>query len=71
MAIRVRGMKVGGLVAGIILVVLGALTLAESIITLMGNQPFIFIDNMNRGFELLVGLITIIVAGSIMDADRS
>ncbi len=71
MAIRVRGMRAGGLVAGIILVVLGALMLAEGIITLMGNPAFIFVDNMNRGFELVVGLVTIIVAGSTMDVSRA
>ncbi len=69
-SIRVRGMKAAGLVAGIILVVLGALMVAESIVTLMGNPAFIFIDNMNRSFELVVGLVTIIVAASIMDAGR-
>ena len=71
MTIRARGMRAGGLVAGIILVVLGALMLAEGIITLMGNQAFIFIDNMNRSFELVVGLVTIIVAGSTMDVSRA
>lgn len=67
MTIGVCIMRAGALVAGIILVVLGALTLSESIITLMGNSAFIFIDNMNRGFELIVGLVMIIVAGSTMD----
>jgi hypothetical protein len=38
---------------------------------LMGNQAFIFIDNMNRSFELVVGLVTIIVAGSTMDVSRA
>jgi hypothetical protein len=71
MTLRARGMRIGGLVAGIILVVLGALMLAEGIITLMGNPAFIFIDNMNRAFELVVGLVTIIVAGSTMDISRA
>ncbi len=71
MTIRARGMRAGGLVAGIILVVLGALMLAEGIITLLGNPAFIFIDNMNRSFELVVGLVTIIVAGSTMDVSRA
>ena len=71
MTIRARGMRAGGLVAGIILVVLGALMLAEGIITLMGNPPFIFIENMNRSFELIVGVVTIVVAGSTMDLSRS
>jgi hypothetical protein len=64
-------MRAGALVAGITLVVLGALTLAEGIITLMGNPPFIFIENMNRGFELVMGLVTIIVASSTMDIGRA
>ncbi len=70
MAVRAGGMKIGGLVAGIILVVLAALMLAEGIITLMGNPAFIFIDNMNRSFELVVGLFAIIVAASTMDMSR-
>ena len=71
MTMKVSGMRIGGLVAGIILTVFGALMLAEGIITLMGNPPFIFIENMNRSFELIVGLVTIVVAGSTMDLSRS
>jgi hypothetical protein len=62
--------KMGAFVAGIILVVLGALMLAEGVITLMGNPAFLFVDNMNRGFELVVGLVTIIVAAATMDSSR-
>ena len=62
--------KMGAFIAGIILVVLGALMLAEGIITLMGNPEFLFVDNMNRGFELVVGLVTIIVAAATMDSSR-
>jgi len=68
MAEKIR--KMGAFVAGIILVVLGALMFAESIITLMGNSAFLFVDNMNRGFELVVGLVTIIVAAATMDSSR-
>jgi len=60
----------GAFIAGIILVVLGALMLAEGIITLMGNPAILFVDNMNRGFELVVGLVTIIVAAATMDSSR-
>ncbi len=70
MAVRAGGMRIGGLVAGIILVVLAALMLAEGIITLMGNPAFIFINNMNRSFELVVGIFAIIVAASTMDMSR-
>ena len=66
-----KGMRIGGMVAGIILIVLGALMLAEGIITLMGTPAFIFIENMNRGFELIVGLVTIVIAGTTMDSSRS
>ena len=68
MAEKIR--KMGAFIAGIILVVLGALMLAEGIITLMGNPAFLFVDNMNRGFELVVGLVTIIVASATMDSSR-
>jgi hypothetical protein len=68
MAEKIR--KMGAFVGGIILVVLGALMLAEGVITLMGNPAFLFVDNMNRGFELVVGLVTIIVAAATMDSSR-
>ncbi len=71
MGLKAAGMRVGGLVAGVILVVLAALMLAEGIITLMGNPAFIFIDNMNRSFELVVGIVSIIVAASTMDLSRA
>ena len=71
MNMKISGMRISGLVAGIILTVFGALMLAEGIITLMGNPSFIFVDNMNRGFELVVGLVTIVVAGTTMDLSRS
>lgn len=65
------GMRIGGLVGGVILTVLGALMLAEGIITLMGNPSFIFIENMNRGFELTMGFVTIVVAGTTMNLSRT
>ncbi len=69
-SMRVSGMRIGGLFMGIILTVLGALMLAEGIITSSGNPAFIFIENMNRSFELVMGFVTVIVAGSIMDVNR-
>lgn len=65
------GMRISGLIAGIILAVLGALVFAERVITLLGNPAFIFIENMNRGFELLVGLVTIMVAAATMGTSRA
>jgi hypothetical protein len=63
--------RIPALVGGIILTVLAALMLAEGIITLLGNPAFIFIENINRGFELVVGLVTIVLAGTTMDLGRS
>lgn len=71
MTIRNVGMRIGGLIGGIILTVLAALMLAESIITLLGNPAFIFIDNMNRSFEFVMGLVSIVVAGTTMDLSRA
>jgi len=68
---RINGMRIAGLVAGIILTVLGALMLAEGIITMLGNPSFIFVENMNRGFEFVVGLVTIVLAATTMDLSRS
>jgi hypothetical protein len=65
------GMRIGGLVGGVILTVLGALMLAEGIITLLGNPSFIFIESMNRGFELTMGFVTIVVAGTAMNLSRA
>ena len=66
-----RGMRISGMVAGIILTVLAALMMAEGIITLLGNPAFIFIDNMNRAFELVVGIVSILVAAPTMDMSRA
>ncbi len=66
-----KGMRISGMVAGIILTVLAALMMAEGIITLLGNPPFIFIDNMNRAFELVVGIVSILVAAPTMDLSRA
>lgn len=71
MTIKIGKTRIPALVGGIILTVLGALMLAEGIITLLGNPAFIFIENMNRGFELVVGLVTIVLAGTTMDLGRS
>lgn len=71
MTMKIGKTRIPALVGGIILTVLGALMLAEGIITLLGNPAFIFIENMNRGFELVVGLVTIVLAGTTMDLGRS
>ncbi len=71
MIMKIGNMKISALVSGIILTVLGALLMAEGVITTLDNPSFIFVENMNRGFELMVGFITVIIAGITMDLSRS
>lgn len=69
--IRARARMVSGFVAGLIVLVLSALTLADAVVSIVTGNPFMFIENMNRGFEFLVGLIGIILAGVMMDLNRT
>lgn len=68
---KIGGMRISGLVAGIILTVLGALMMAEGVVTTVGNTSFMFAENMNRGFEFVVGFATIVLSAVIMDLSRS
>ena len=71
MTMKIGKTRIPALVGGIILTVLGALMLAEAIITLLGIPAFVFIENMNRGFELVVGLVAIVLTTTTMDLGRS
>jgi hypothetical protein len=71
MTMKIGGMRMSGLIAGVILTVLGALTMAEGIVVMAGNASFMFAENMNRGFEFVVGFVTIVLAAIIMDLSRS
>jgi hypothetical protein len=71
MAMKIGGMKISGLVAGIILTVLGALMMAEGVVTTVGNNSFMFAENMNRGFEFVAGLIAVVLASQVMNLSRS
>ncbi len=51
--------------ASIVLIVLGALLIAEGVIGSI-NGTMLFFDGVNRGFEFIVGLVTIIVGASEM-----
>jgi hypothetical protein len=70
MAPKIGNMRISGLVAGIILTVLGALMMAEGVVVITGNNSFMFADNMNRGFEFVVGLIAVVLAAIVMDLSR-
>jgi hypothetical protein len=71
MTMKIGRMRISGLVAGVILTVLGALMMAEGVVTTSGNTSFMFAENMNRGFEFVVGFVTIVLAAIIMDLSRS
>ncbi len=71
MAPKIGNMRISGFVAGIILTVLGALMIAESVVVMTGNTSFMFVDSMNRGFEFVVGLIAVVLAAMVMDLSRA
>jgi hypothetical protein len=71
MAMKIGGMKISGLVAGIILTVLGALMMAEGVVTAVGNNSFMFAENINRGFEFVVGFIAVVLASQVMNLSRN
>ncbi len=56
-------LRISGLAAGSLLALLAILMIGEGVTTLMGFSSFIVADNVNRGFELLMGLVTGAVAG--------
>ncbi len=62
--------KIGRFVTGITVLVLGALVVADAVTSTVAGTPFIFTDGLNRGFEFVVGLITIALASSVMDESR-
>ena len=64
-------MRASGLIAGLIVLVLGALMMAEGVVSTVANTNFMFAENMNRGFEFVVGFIAIVLAAVIMDLSRS
>ena len=56
-------------VAGIILIVLGALMIADSILVFTG-QSQIFFEGVNYKFEFVVGLIAIFTAGNMIEPGK-
>ena len=71
MAITIGNMRASGLIAGIIFVVIGALMLADAVVTMSGNTAFMFVENMNRGFEFVVGFVAVILGAIVMDFSRN
>jgi hypothetical protein len=54
-------------ILSIIVLVLGALMLAEGLLATVTGTSFMFFDNVHRGFEIFVGLITILIAAGLID----
>ncbi len=67
---RFRSVRdVAGFGAGLVLIVLGALMLAEGIAGSITNST-LFFKGVNRGFEFVVGLVTLITGASMMPATK-
>jgi len=60
--------KIGRFAAGIIVLVLGALMIAEAVTSTVANTPFMFLEGVNRGFEFVIGFVAILLAASVIDA---
>jgi hypothetical protein len=67
---KIGEMRASGLVAGLIVLVLGALMMAEAVVSIVANAPFMFTEKMNRGFEFVVGLVAIVLGAVVMDLSR-
>ncbi len=59
-------LRISGLTAGSLLALLAIVMIGEGLTTLLGFSSFILVDSVNRGFELVMGLITGAVAGLII-----
>ncbi len=62
-------MNVGKLVSGIIVIVLGALMLAEGILVYVSDSS-IFFEGTNPSFAAAVGLVVMMVGGSLVEEGR-
>jgi threonine/homoserine/homoserine lactone efflux protein len=57
------------LIAGTIIVVVGALLMAEAIVSMVTNN-FLFIESFNRWLELLIGLLLTLLGGYTISLSR-
>jgi len=62
--------KFGRFAAGIIVIVLGALMIADAVTSSLANTPFMFLEGVNRGFEFVLGFVAAALAGSVIDESR-
>ncbi len=61
----------GAFIAGLIVVVLGALIVAEGVVNMVADTSFMFARNMNRQFEVVVGFVAILLGAAVMGLSRS
>ena len=62
---------IGRLISGIIVIVLGALTLADGILGVIpGVEMSVFFEGVNPYFKIVVGLIVIIIGGTIIEKNE-
>ena len=62
-------MNVPRFVASLIVIVLGALMIADSALEMSGNSA-IFFENVSYKFKFVVGFVVIVIATSIMDLSK-
>ncbi len=70
MGVKIGRMRASGLIAGVIVVVLGALMMAEGVVGIVAGTSFMFAENMNRGFEFVVGFVAVVLGAVVMDLSR-
>ena len=61
----------GAFIAGLVVVVLGALMVAEGVVDMVADTSFMFARDMNRQFELVVGFVAILLGAAVMGLSRS
>ncbi len=59
-------MNIGKFVPGIIVVVLGALMLADGVLASVADGT-IFFEGMNPNFTMVVGIIALLLGGSLLE----
>jgi hypothetical protein len=64
-------MRASGLIAGLMVLVLGALMMADAVVSMVTDTSFMFAENMNRSFEFVVGVVTIVLGAVVIDLSRS
>ena len=62
-------MNILGFIIGILLIIPGALMIADSVLTILGNNA-IFFQDVNNNFKMVVGFALIILGASNIDSKK-